>query len=159
MGIKDSIEETEDDRALQSFYSTVEIKENRVCVTWPYRMPNPELPDNWQLALGRLKSVRQRLDAELLAKYDTIIRDQEQKGIIERIPTIPSFTAPPKEGKLTHYVPHHAVLTPQKTTTKVRMVFDCSAKTKKSNLSLNECLYCKTPWISPRAYTKISRPQ
>ena len=40
-----------------------------------------------------------------------------------------------------HYIPHHAVFTPAKDTTKVRIVYDASAKTKKTNLSLDECLY------------------
>ena len=38
-------------------------------------------------------------------------------------------------------IPHHAVLTPAKDTIKVRIVYDASAKTKKTNLNLNECLY------------------
>ena len=40
-----------------------------------------------------------------------------------------------------HYLPHHAVINPKKTTTKIRVVYDASAKTKKENKSLNECLY------------------
>ena len=38
-------------------------------------------------------------------------------------------------------IPHHALLTPAKDTIKVHIVYDASAKTKKTNLSLNECLY------------------
>ena len=37
--------------------------------------------------------------------------------------------------------PHHAVITPQKSTTKLRVVYDASAKSKQPNKSLNECLY------------------
>jgi hypothetical protein len=43
------------------------------------------------------------------------------------------------EGKK-HYIPHHAVLTLQKTTTNFRVVYDASAKTKPEYKSLNECL-------------------
>ena len=43
--------------------------------------------------------------------------------------------------RLEHYIPHHAVITPTKSTTKVRVVYDASAKTRQSNKSLNECLY------------------
>ena len=39
-----------------------------------------------------------------------------------------------------HYIPHHAVITPQKTTTKICIVYDGPAKTKRENKSLNECL-------------------
>ncbi|VDM99929.1 unnamed protein product, partial [Onchocerca ochengi] len=38
------------------------------------------------------------------------------------------------------YLPHQAVINPQKTTTKLRVVFDASAKTTEGP-SLNECLY------------------
>ena len=44
-------------------------------------------------------------------------------------------------GGLQHYIPHHAVVNLQKTTTKVRVVYDASAKLTKDHRSLNECLY------------------
>ena len=40
-----------------------------------------------------------------------------------------------------HYIPHHAVINPDKSSTKVRVVYDASAKIKKEQKSLNECLY------------------
>ena len=40
-----------------------------------------------------------------------------------------------------HYIPHHAIIKPENNTTKLRVVYDASAKTKKSNPSLNECLH------------------
>ncbi|MCP3668095.1 MAG: hypothetical protein GY696_37330 [Gammaproteobacteria bacterium] len=39
-----------------------------------------------------------------------------------------------------HYLAHQAVITPQKETTKVRMVFDASAKQNKASPSLNDLL-------------------
>lgn len=39
------------------------------------------------------------------------------------------------------YIPHHKVLTPEKTTTRLRIVFDASAKTRKKNENLNESLH------------------
>ena len=68
------------------------------------------------------------------------MKDQHEKGIIERV------NEKSKEGERKHYIPHHAVLTSTKDTTKVRIVYDASAKTKKTNLSLNECL-CRGPVI------------
>ena len=45
----------------------------------------PDLPDNRALALGRLKSLvnRMRNNPELIQNYDDIITDQRAKGIIE----------------------------------------------------------------------------
>ena len=40
-----------------------------------------------------------------------------------------------------HYIPHHAIIKPENNSTKLRVVYDASAKTKKSNPSLNECLH------------------
>ena len=41
---------------------------------------------------------------------------------------------------MVHYIPHHEVLTPQKTTTKLCIIFDGSAGVKHKK-SLNECMY------------------
>ncbi len=42
---------------------------------------------------------------------------------------------------LKHYIPHHEIVTPERTTTKIRIVFDASAKTTKGSQSLNESLH------------------
>lgn len=39
------------------------------------------------------------------------------------------------------YLPHHPVVSLSKSTTKLRIVYDASAKTKTENKSLNDCLY------------------
>ncbi|XP_071136487.1 uncharacterized protein [Mytilus edulis] len=91
---------------------------------------------NRNLAFGRLKSNIDRMKKKqgLLKQYDSIIQDQLSKEIIEKVDIHNT------EG-LVHYIPHHAVISPLKTTTKVRIVYDASAKTKKEVKSLNECLH------------------
>ncbi|XP_053380514.1 uncharacterized protein LOC128548907 [Mercenaria mercenaria] len=105
-------------------------------VTWPWKEENPELPENRHLAFSRLKSnvARMKNKPEILEKYNTVIQEQLSKGVIEKVDNNT------KNGVI-HYIPHHAVITPQKTTTKLRVVYDASAKVRKENKSLNECLY------------------
>ena len=71
---------------------------------------------------------------ELLDKCEDIIQDQMKKGVVEKVDENSG------DGKK-HYIPHHPVITPTKTTTKIRIVYDASAKTRSENPSLNECLY------------------
>ena len=62
-----------------------------------------------------------------------MIVEQLERGIIK----VPSNC---KQGGVKHYIPHHAVITPTKSTTKVRVVYNASAKIKPTNKSLNDCL-------------------
>ena len=135
IGIRDSPYENDDDRAIEIFNKSIKFENNRYYVTWPRKDRNPNLPSNFTLSLGRLKTLLKtfKRDKDRFQKYDEIIQDQLRKGIIEKVQE--------KINNLLLYIPHHCVVTPLQTTTKVRIVYDASAKTKKENLSLNECLY------------------
>ena len=45
------------------------------------------------------------------------------------------------ENGMIHYLPHHAVVNPLKPTTKLRVLYNASAKTRQKHQSLNDCLY------------------
>ena len=62
-----------------------------------------------------------------------MIRSQLQQGIIEIV------SEPDKPFGPVHYLPHHPVIREDKTTTKLGIVYDASAK--QDGPSLNECLY------------------
>jgi len=143
IGIKDTPYETDDDLALQHFNSTIKFTNNHYQVQWPWKKPTPELPDNFGLSVGRLKSILHRFqsDPDLLKKYDNIIQEQLKNGTIEKV----SFES---SSLLKHYLPHHPVVTPSKITTKVRIVYDASSKTRKNLNSLNDCLY-RGPLLLP----------
>ena len=136
IGIKDCPIKSDDDKALEMFNSTIRFEKGRYQVCWPWKEENPNLPSNYHLAYGRLKALLKRLwaDSDLFQKYGNIITDQLEKGIIEEVFDEDSTN-------LLHYIPHHAVVSPSRKTTKVRIVYDASAKSRKENLSLNECLY------------------
>lgn len=59
------------------------------------------------------------------------------------------------DSNLLHFLPHQPVLTPSKNTTKLRIIFDASAKVKHGE-SLNECL-CRRPVIPPDLMGTLSR--
>ena len=84
----------------------------------------------------RLMSLLQRLqrDPEVLKEYDAVIKDQLNRGIVE----IVDKKDVGEMGKV-HYMPHHAVIRRDKQTTKLKIVYDASAKS--SGPSLNDCLY------------------
>ena len=73
--------------------------------------------------------------------------EQKQNGIIGEV------ISPGKLGE-THYIPHHPVIRDDKTTTKIRIVFDASARD--NGPSLNDCLY-KGPHLTPLLYDILLR--
>ncbi|XP_065182223.1 uncharacterized protein LOC135812933 [Sycon ciliatum] len=137
IGIKDSPYANDDEIALAQFRKTTEYSEGRYSIQWPWKPDDTEdqLPSNYGLALGRIKSLAKRLasDGQLLESYDKVIRQQLAKGIIEEV-QLSGIS-----GKQ-HHFPHHPVVTPAKST-KVRTVYDASAKASATSPSLNDCLY------------------
>ena len=144
IGIKDSMCRESDDEALEKFCETIKYQDRRYQVTWPWKSDTVCLTDNYEVAIRRMKSLARRLqlDVRLLQIYDDVIKQQLNKGIIERV----------DDTALVHtkryYLPHHPVLTPNKATTKVRIVYDASSKARDNMNSLNECLH-RGPVILP----------
>ena len=99
------------------------------------KTPHPLLPDNYDLSMkcrdNLLKRLRQ--DPEVLREYDNVIKEQLQRGIVEIVQN-------PNEGEIgkVHYIPHHAVIRRDKSTTKLRVVYDASARS--NGVALNDCL-------------------
>ena len=115
------------------FLSTVTTKNNRYEVTLPWKEHHKALPDNYQLSLRRLKGLLHRLRQApaVLQQYHSIISDQLKQGIVEPAPD---------NGNLCHYLPHHAVIREDKMTTKLRIVYDASARSEDAP-SLNDCIH------------------
>ena len=86
----------------------------------------------------RLRGLLRRLHKEpdVLYEYDRIMKEQLEQGIMERVD---------KEGDLIHYLPHHPAVRKEAETTKLRVVYDASAKSRKGDRSLNECLHTGPP--------------
>lgn len=120
----------------ESFTQQISMKEGRYEVHLPWKESHSPLPDNYDLCRKRLAKLLQKLNQnpELLHKYDAVIQDQLHRGIVEVIPD----PADSVDGRV-HYLPHHAVVRTDKQTTKLRVVYDASAKT--NGPSLNNCLH------------------
>ena len=73
-------------------------------------------------------------DQKLREEYEKIVRDELEEGIVEVVAETPT-------GDCTFYIPHKPVVRESASTTKVRMVFDASAKPHPLATSVNECMY------------------
>jgi len=71
--------------------------------------------------MSLLKRLRQT--PQLLTEYNIIIQNQLDKKMIEIAPQSSSSIS-----DRTHYLPHHAVVHRDKSTSKLRIVYDASAK-------------------------------
>ena len=76
--------------------------------------------------------IRDRLD-----DYDDVIREQLAEGVVER--------APDKASGREFYLPHRAVVREGAETTKLRVVYDASARDHETAPPLNECLHAGPP--------------
>ena len=96
---------------------------------------SPELPTNNLESLRCLESFLKRLkkDPELFQQYDQIIRDQLKEGIIQDVlegePTGKEFCLPRKP-----------VIRQSAESTKLRIVFDASARENDQSPSLNDVI-------------------
>ena len=120
---------------LEEFNQTVQFKEGHYEVTLPWKHSHPPLPDNYALYQKRLNGLIHRLrsNPEIMREYNAIIQSQLQQGIVEE------FAQTDVVAGQVHYLPHHAVVRKDKETTKVRIVYDASARS--TGCFLNECLH------------------
>ena len=126
----------EEDSVYSRFTKSITLQQGRYCVRLPWNEPHPLLPDNFELSKGRLFNLLKRLQStpDILSQYDAIIREQMKSGIVETVTS-------PGGGPIgrVHYLPHHAVVREDKQTTKLRIVYDASARS--DGPALNDCLY------------------
>ena len=95
---------------------------------------HPPLANNKEGSIKRLESLVKKLvkQPDMLAEYDSIIKDQLSQGIVERAEEEPS-------GK-EFYIPHKSVVRETAESTKTQIVYEASARPSERSTSLNECL-------------------
>ena len=87
--------------------------------------------------------------AKTAEECDSIIREQEEAGIIEKVNELPS-------AEKVYCMPNQIVVREHAETTKVRMVFDASSKSGKRGTSLNDCLHVGPP-MNPMLFDILTR--
>ena len=106
--------------------------------TLPWKGNHPPLPNNKSGSLRRLDSLARKLEKSgYLERYNEVIKDQLEKGIVERAEEI-------TKGR-EFYIPHKPVVRESAESTKLRIVYDASARARENSPSLNECLNPRPP--------------
>jgi hypothetical protein len=102
----------------EEFASSITFQDGRYKVPLPWKEFHKPLADNLMLSRRRLEGLLKRLRStpDVLKQYDSTIKDQLAKGIIEPVPPEEKTTNP------VHYLPHHCVIRSDKATTKLRVV-------------------------------------
>ena len=104
----------------------------------PWKGNHPPLPSNEHGSLRRLENLKQKLKRTGVEQaYSEIIEEQKAEGIVE--------TADQPAQGVEFYIPHKPVIREEAASTKVRVVYDASAKAHPNAVSLNECLYPGPP--------------
>ena len=99
----------------------------------PWKGNHPPLSNNKSGSLKRLESLTRKLERlDLMEKYDKVIKDQLEQGIVERADENPTGRE--------FYIPHKPVVRESAESTKLRVVYDASARDREGSPSLNECL-------------------
>ena len=99
----------------------------------PWKSSHPDLPTNETGSQRKLENLIKRLKRNgTYQQYDEVIQDQLKQGVIE-----PALLKPTEKE---FNIPHKGVVKSDADTTKLRIVYDASAKESNTQPSLNDCL-------------------
>ena len=116
----------------------------------PWKPDHCAVPTNQDLAMARLHSTTRKLEKlGKLEDYHQVMLEQVQDGILEKIPDKPT-------GGIVHYVPHQPVIREEAESTRLRIVYDCSARASSQVPSLNDCLETG-PSLQPHIFDILLR--
>ena len=106
---------------------------------------HPPLRNNEKSSLGRLNNLIRNLNrSKNLEAYDKIMQEQIAGGIVEKVTESGKCEETQNSEKI-FYMPHRAVIRESAESTKLRIVYDASAKANNSTVSLNDCLETGPP--------------
>lgn len=121
----------------ESFFNktTRRDKHGRFIVNLPFNQEPSNLGNSKEIAFRRFHALERKLtkDPELKRQYHEFMEEYIKLGHMELVKDLDT-------SKPHYFLPHHGVINPGSTTTKLRVVFDASMKTS-TNLSLNDILH------------------
>ncbi|KFM71892.1 hypothetical protein X975_04158, partial [Stegodyphus mimosarum] len=122
-----------DKQIIDQFENSLSFNNGRYQTKLLWKSNPDELNNNFQIAKRRFEILKAKLDKdiEVREEYTKIVEEQLQNGIVEVYEN--------KDLESGYYMPHRAVIRPDKETSRVRFVFDASSKGENSK-SLNDLL-------------------
>ncbi|XP_065355424.1 uncharacterized protein LOC135949900 [Calliphora vicina] len=117
--------------------TTQRLPNGRYQVDLPFRTPQLELGNSRHVAMAQYLRNEKNLmkNPTLKSEYDNALQEYVDLGHMKAV----NFN-PNSSSTTYYYLPHHAVVKPDRVTTKVRVVFNASSKTSNGN-SLNDALF------------------
>nr|XP_044250696.1 uncharacterized protein LOC123003146 [Drosophila takahashii] len=115
--------------------TTVQDSHGRIVVNLPFKDDPSRLGNSAEVARRRFYAMERRMlkFPELRSQYVSFMQEYQALGHM-------SLVTSPALHESHYYIPHHCVLKPSSTSTKLRVVFDASCTTT-SQLSLNDLLF------------------
>ena len=103
----------------------------------PWKGDYPELPSNRSGSIRRLQQLVKKLERDdNYETYDKVIQEQIEQGVV---------IAPTAVVGNEFYLPHKAIVRQQAESSKLRVVYDASAKEQGDQPSMNDCLHPGPP--------------
>ena len=137
LGVKPHEYRRTDEIAIQKFFDSVQWVENaqKYSVGLPFNDRIERLKQNKELAYARMFQLVKRFaqDTNFAVNYALVIKDYIDK-YAEEVSEDTTTSGP------ISYLPHRAVIRNDSSTTKIRIVFDGSAKCGRDEVCLNDCL-------------------
>ncbi|XP_055612530.1 uncharacterized protein LOC129759143 [Uranotaenia lowii] len=139
--------EPEEELCVQHYLDNYQrAPDGRYVVRLPFNGLQHKLGDSRVMAEKRFQSVERRLDAspDIKQQYSEFLREYEDLGHMKQ-----NTNTDQDNQHAAYYLPHHYVLKPSSTTTRLRVVFDGSAESS-SGISIN-----KTQMVGPTVQSHL----
>lgn len=127
---------SDDEQRCEELFSTTTTRspEGKFVVKLPFSEAPTDISSTFQVAVSRLRAMERRFERDNTFRdlYVDFMKEYEELGHMEEI-------ANDQLSQQQYYLPHHGVLKTSSSTTKLRVVFDASAKSN-TGKSLNNVL-------------------